>query len=238
MFPESLRSPHRRSLLQRLAGRQRTAAYVVALQLAVEGRPADAEHFARQHLVAFHLLEDTLDGRAFDIFEIGGRESIAGAQSGLVLGRRFGGNCRGQIVDIDRLLVSERDRAFNTVLQFAYIPRPVVLQQTLHGCVGDLNTPPRSTAIQKPMAEHGDVGTTLAQRGHVDSHYIEPEVKILAKCSVARSRLVAAITRTSTFVRRLLPTGRTSFSCSTRSSLACNSSGNSPISSRKIVPPL
>ena len=48
---------------------------------------------------------------------------------------------------------------------------------------------------------------------------------------------MAAITRTSRETLSLLPTGRTSRSCSTRKSLACISSGNSPISSRKIVPP-
>jgi hypothetical protein len=48
---------------------------------------------------------------------------------------------------------------------------------------------------------------------------------------------VAATTRTSTATLRALPTGRTSPSCSTRSSLTCSASGMSPISSRKIVPP-
>ena len=45
------------------------------------------------------------------------------------------------------------------------------------------------------------------------------------------------MTRTSTFRVCELPTGSNSPSCSTRSSLTCRSSGSSPISSRKIVPP-
>ena len=52
-----------------------------------------------------------------------------------------------------------------------------------------------------------------------------------------RSRLVAASTCTSTGVVSSEPTRCTSPSSSTRSSLACTASGNSPISSRKIVPP-
>ena len=47
-----------------------------------------------------------------------------------------------------------------------------------------------------------------------------------------RSRLVAAMTRTSTRRLRVPPTRSNSRSCSTRSSLACAASGSSPISSR------
>ena len=59
-----------------------------------------------------------------------------------------------------------------------------------------------------------------------------------AATSALRSREVAAMTRTSIFTTLLAPSGSTSFSCSTRSSLACSVSGMSPISSRKRVPPL
>jgi hypothetical protein len=55
-----------------------------------------------------------------------------------------------------------------------------------------------------------------------------------------RLRLVAAMTRTSILRLRLSPTRSICCSCRTRSSLACRSSrssGNSPTSSRKIVPP-
>ena len=52
-----------------------------------------------------------------------------------------------------------------------------------------------------------------------------------------RSRLLAATRRTLTFTVRLLPSrSKVPFS-STRSSLACNSSGSSPTSSRNSVPP-
>ena len=48
---------------------------------------------------------------------------------------------------------------------------------------------------------------------------------------------MAAITRTSTFRVPSAPTRSYSPSCSTRSSFGCSSTGRSPISSRKIVPP-
>ena len=48
---------------------------------------------------------------------------------------------------------------------------------------------------------------------------------------------MAAITRTSSFIARAEPTGRTSPSSSVRSSRTCSAGDISPISSRKIVPP-
>ncbi len=53
----------------------------------------------------------------------------------------------------------------------------------------------------------------------------------------SRSRLVAAMMRTSMRRRSLDPTGLISRSCRARSSLACKSMGRSPISSRNSVPP-
>src|ERR1700680_4090716 len=68
-----------RALLQGVAGgRGVSAADVVALQFAVKGGATDTEHATRERLIAFHLLEDTLDGSAFDVFEIGGGERDMG----------------------------------------------------------------------------------------------------------------------------------------------------------------
>ncbi len=55
--------------------------------------------------------------------------------------------------------------------------------------------------------------------------------------SCSRSRLVAAIRRTSALIVAVPPTRSNSFSCSTRSSLICMAGERSPISSRKSVPP-
>ena len=49
-------------------------AYVVALQFAIEGGAADAEHLAGQSLVSLDLGEDALDGGALDVFQIGSVE--------------------------------------------------------------------------------------------------------------------------------------------------------------------
>ena len=55
--------------------------------------------------------------------------------------------------------------------------------------------------------------------------------------SCCRSRCVAEITRTFTGIASVLPTGRITFSCSTRSSFTCRRGGMSPISSSISVPP-
>ena len=61
-----------KNLLKRLAGDHfLTPADVVTLQLAIERGAADAQHLAGKRLVTFHLLENTLDGRAFDVFQVG-----------------------------------------------------------------------------------------------------------------------------------------------------------------------
>ena len=59
--------------LQRMArgARRRPAADVVALQLAIERRAADAQHATGQCFVAVDLLEDAADGCAFNVFEVG-----------------------------------------------------------------------------------------------------------------------------------------------------------------------
>ena len=54
--------------------------YVVALQFAIEGGAADAEHLAGLGLVSVHLGKDALDGGALDIFKIGGRRSVRGGE--------------------------------------------------------------------------------------------------------------------------------------------------------------
>ena len=58
-----------------------------------------------------------------------------------------------------------------------------------------------------------------------------------ARTIAARSRCVAATTRTSTASARAPPTRSNTPSCSTRNSRTCAAAGSSPISSRNSVPP-
>src|ERR1700687_2870870 len=61
-----------RMLLQRRRLRRLLArsSDVVALQLAIKGGAADAEHLAGQSLVSIHLRKNALDGCALDIFQV------------------------------------------------------------------------------------------------------------------------------------------------------------------------
>ena len=99
-----------------------------------------------------------------------------------------------------------------------------------------------SVLHEEVLDQQRDVVLAVAQRRHVDVDDVEPVVEVLAEPALldlaARSRFVAAMTRTSTLIGRLEPMRSNSRSWSTRRSFACVASGISPISSRKSVPPL
>ena len=92
------------------------------------------------------------------------------------------------------------------------------------------------------LDQHRDVVAALAQRRHAQraprpAGSRGPRGSVPRFTSSRRSRLVAAMTRTSTARLRRRRRGATSRSSSTRSSLGCSASGSSPISSRNRVPP-
>ena len=77
--------------------------------------------------------------------------------------------------------------------------------------------------------------------GTVHGHDVQAVEEILAEAprgdlGLARSRLVAETTRTSTLIVSSPPTRSNSRSCSTRRSLICSAGVTSPISSRNSVP--
>ena len=95
---------------------------------------------------------------------------------------------------------------------------------------------------QEVPGQERDVRRARAQRRHLDGDDVEPVVEVLAELAVARpsarrSRLVAAMTRTSTWIVSLPPTRSNSRSCRKRSSLTWTAGEISPISSRNSVPP-
>ena len=99
----------------------------------------------------------------------------------------------------------------------------------------------RATPVTKNATSSGmsparflNGGTSI---GNTFKRYSRSGRNVPSFAARARSRLVAAMTRTFTRTVRLLPTGSNSCSCSTRSSLTCASIGSSPTSPRKMVPP-
>jgi len=95
--------------------------------------------------------------------------------------------------------------------------------------------------MQEGLGQQRDILAPVAQRRHDNAVDIEAIQQVLAelasRTSAFRSRLVAAMKRTSTARTWFDPTGEYSRSCSTRSSFACKPASRSPISSRNSVPP-
>ena len=95
-----------------------------------------------------------------------------------------------------------------------------------HGCAGRCWL----CLSRKCCTRNGNVRAPLAQRRHDDRDHLQAIEEILAETPLldldAKSRLLAAITRTSTLTVRSAPTGRISRSCSTRSSFTCSACGH------------
>src|SRR5713226_502587 len=168
-------------------GRLIAAADVVALQLAIEGGAADAEHLAGQGFVPFDLGKDPLDGGALDIFQVSGTE-VGGAAGKFLRIGRFGVDFRArdrgrQIVDFDDALIAESDGALQAIFEFADIAGPVISQHGLHGVAGDLDAASWSEALEKERRQDGNVGTALTQRRQRNGDDVEAEIEILAEGS-------------------------------------------------------
>ena len=128
------------------------------------------------------------------------------------------------------------------VFELADVARPVVrLQRPQHRT----REPGHGASVlgvgglQEVQGERLDILSALPQRRQMNREHIESVVEVLTKrpsCTICRScAFVAATTRKSACSSLSEPTGVNRFSCKTRSSFACRSSGISPISSRKIV---
>ena len=96
-------------------------------------------------------------------------------------------------------------------------------------------------AAQQLADQQRDVLGALAQRRHHDAHHRQAEVEVGAEAALVHlGAQVAVGRRDHAHVDRPVDAGadaRTSRFSSTRSSFGCRSSGSSPISSRKMVPP-
>src|SRR5713226_9059809 len=89
-------------LLKRLAGSHFfPASNVVTLELAIKRGSADAQHLACQRFVTLHLLEDALNRRSLDIFQIGAGEPGGGSVVSQLRSWDSRGDGGGQIMEID-----------------------------------------------------------------------------------------------------------------------------------------
>ena len=118
---------------------------------------------------------------------------------------------------------TQDDGALDDVLQLANVSGPVVGLKQLQCLLPDVPDPLPglfSLALDQIPDQERNVFHALAQRRDPDREDIEPVIEILAEgpaaTAAARSRFVAASTRTSTVIGWLLPTRSNSRSWSTR----------------------
>ena len=134
--------------------------------------------------------------------------------------------------------------ALDHVLQLAHVARPLVADQPVHASRGRRRARPADSAYfaRKCSTRSGMSPRRSRSGGRLSGHHVEPVEEILAEPPVLHQRLEVAVGRrehADVHANRLAgrPRARWSRSCSTRRSLAWSSSGMSPISSRKSVPP-
>ena len=155
------------------------------------------------------------------------------------------GQLQRQVVEPDHRARGQRHAALDDVLELAHVPRPVVVGE---GHARPAREPAHVLLELPRVLAHevggqvGHVRLPLAQRRHADRHHVQPVVEILAERArpgwpVAGRMLVAAMTRTSTWIVRVPPRRSISRCWRARSSLACRSTRRLPTSSRKSVPP-
>ncbi len=139
----------------------------------------------------------------------------------------------------DRRARRQDHRPLDRVLQLANVAGPVVLLQPgQHAVVDPVDAPagPMRVLLNEVLDQRRNVVAPLAQRRDLDRDHVEAIEQILLELAVGdicrRSRLVAAITRTSIFSVRSEPSGSTSRSCSTRSQLGLQRPGSSSRSRR------
>ena len=112
-----------------------------------------------------------------------------------------------------------------TLRELAHVARPRVRHQPLRR-LGREALVGRRRSFEEMLGEGEDVGQPLAQRRQLNAQHVRADKQVVAEACrrarpASRSRWVAATTRTSALTGSLAPTGVTSRSCSTRSSLAC-----------------
>jgi hypothetical protein len=124
--------------------------------------------------------------------------------------RRIALAVKGQIFDADSGRTTNDHGAFDRIGQFAYIPRPAVIDELCHGLVAD----PRDAlvhllgeALKEVLSEQRDVRSTGAQRRHLDGEDVDAVIEVLPESApprspFTRSSFVAHITRKSAVMGR------------------------------------
>ena len=90
---------------------------------------------------------------------------------------------------------TQRNGAFNGVLQFTHISGPVISDQSPHGFFGNGSNGSLGVGkfLEKSGDQNGDIALAVAQGRQLKLDNIEPEVEVLAKGSGSNRGLQVAI---------------------------------------------
>ena len=160
-----------------------------------------------------------------------------------VLRRGASGSCRNSMSSprIDRPGRRQR-RPRHRALELADVARPVVAAAAVRRLGRQLLGVERqavggAVAAEEARRQHRDVHGALLERRQPDREGVDAVEQVFAEAALAHElssgRLVAEISRKSTWIDLLPPSRSKRRSSSTRRSLACATSDRSPTSSRK-----
>ena len=128
-------------------------------------------------------------------------------------GRRLPGD-EGEVRGAEDAALAGHEGPLDGVFELAHVPRPVVVHeqaQRLLGDAGHLAAQLVGEAVEELLREERHVLDPLPKRREVDVDHVEPVVEVVAEAALrarpaARSRWVAAMTRTSTAISAVPPT--------------------------------
>jgi len=127
---------------------------------------------------------------------------------------------------LQRRAVGKDHRTLDEILQLTNVPRPMPTRELPHGRGGnrfDLFVHSAAVLLDEVAGQQGNVLRAFTQRRDADRKHIQAAYKSLrnSRFSIifSRSRWVAATSRTSTFLVRVLPSRSNSRSCKARSNL-------------------
>ena len=106
-------------------------------------------------------------------------------------GRGLAPELRRQVLDQQFRAVAEDDGPLDVILQLADVARPVVLAEEPHRLgvdPADLAAVLLGVSFEEELDQDRDVLATLAERGQVDRHDVEPVIEVLAEPARRRSR--------------------------------------------------
>src|SRR5262249_39966566 len=88
-----------------------------------------------------------------------------------------------KILNVDKIVRSQRDRAFNTVLKLTNISRPVICKHRIHRCLTNLHVLFGSNFVEEVVNQRRNIRSPLSQWWQLNGDYIQTKEQIFPKRS-------------------------------------------------------